>query len=118
MRATASTRSDELCSAVPDDKRDGPYVPLDLSFIGIGASPLTAEPVASPTDRVIDASLAEQTRQILSSLTPREEKVLRMRFGIGEEVPATEEVGQDFEVTRERIRQIEAKALAKLRGRK
>jgi RNA polymerase primary sigma factor len=56
------------------------------------------------------------TKQILSTLTPREEKVLRMRFGIGERSDHTlEEVGRDFSVTRERIRQIEAKALRKLR---
>jgi DNA-binding CsgD family transcriptional regulator len=61
-------------------------------------------------------NLAEQTRKVLKTLTPREEKVLRMRFGIGEKSDHTlEEVGQDFEVTRERIRQIEAKALRKLR---
>ncbi len=61
-------------------------------------------------------NLAEQTRKVLATLTPREEKVLRMRFGIGEKADHTlEEVGQDFEVTRERIRQIEAKALRKLR---
>ena len=61
-------------------------------------------------------NLAEQTRKVLATLTPREEKVLRMRFGIGEKSDHTlEEVGQDFEVTRERIRQIEAKALRKLR---
>jgi RNA polymerase primary sigma factor len=67
-------------------------------------------------DAVINTNLAEQTRKILSTLTAREEKVLRMRFGIGEKYDRTlEEVGQDFEVTRERIRQIEAKALRKLR---
>ena len=61
-------------------------------------------------------SLTEQTRKVLATLTPREEKVLRMRFGIGERADHTlEEVGQDFDVTRERIRQIEAKALKKLR---
>src|SRR5262249_41496568 len=67
-------------------------------------------------DAVISMNLAEQTRKVLATLTPREEKVLRMRFGIGEKSDHTlEEVGQDFEVTRERIRQIEAKALRKLR---
>jgi len=70
----------------------------------------------SPSDAVISINLAEQTRRVLATLTPREEKVLRMRFGIGEKSDHTlEEVGQDFEVTRERIRQIEAKALRKLR---
>ena len=72
--------------------------------------------VVSPSEAVINMNLAEQTRRVLKSLTPREEKVLRMRFGIGEKSDHTlEEVGQDFEVTRERIRQIEAKALRKLR---
>ncbi len=72
--------------------------------------------VVSPLEAVIKANLSEQTARVLSSLTPREEKVLRMRFGIGERSDHTlEEVGQNFEVTRERIRQIEAKALRKLR---
>jgi RNA polymerase primary sigma factor len=70
----------------------------------------------SPVDSVINIDLAEQVDKVLGSLTPREERVLRMRFGIGEKSDHTlEEVGQDFEVTRERIRQIEAKALRKLR---
>ncbi len=70
----------------------------------------------SLTDEVIQRNLAEQTRGVLNTLTPREEKVLKMRFGIGERSNHTlEEVGQDFAVTRERIRQIEAKALRKLR---
>jgi len=69
-----------------------------------------------PSEAVINMNLADQTRKVLKTLTPREEKVLRMRFGIGEKSDHTlEEVGQDFEVTRERIRQIEAKALRKLR---
>jgi RNA polymerase primary sigma factor len=72
--------------------------------------------IISPADAVISMNLAEQTRKVLATLTPREEKVLRMRFGIGEKSDHTlEEVGLDFEVTRERIRQIEAKALRKLR---
>jgi len=72
--------------------------------------------VISPQDAVISSNLSEQTGKVLSTLTPREEKVLRMRFGIGEKYDHTlEEVGQDFDVTRERIRQIEAKALRKLR---
>ncbi|MBC7360065.1 MAG: RNA polymerase sigma factor RpoD [Desulfacinum sp.] len=72
--------------------------------------------VTSPVDAVINLNLSEQTQRVLATLTPREEKVLRMRFGIGEKSDHTlEEVGQDFHVTRERIRQIEAKALRKLR---
>jgi RNA polymerase primary sigma factor len=72
--------------------------------------------MATPMEAVINTNLAEQTREILATLTAREEKVLRLRFGIGEKYDRTlEEVGQDFEVTRERIRQIEAKALRKLR---
>ncbi len=71
---------------------------------------------ASPVESVINIDLADQVKKVLGSLTPREERVLRMRFGIGEKSDHTlEEVGQDFEVTRERIRQIEAKALRKLR---
>jgi RNA polymerase primary sigma factor len=74
------------------------------------------EDAINPSEAVINANLAEQTRKVLSTLTPREEKVLRMRFGIGGKSDHTlEEVGQDFNVTRERIRQIEAKALRKLR---
>jgi RNA polymerase primary sigma factor len=70
----------------------------------------------SPVETAVSTDLADQTRKVLATLTPREEKVLRMRFGIGEKKDHTlEEVGQDFEVTRERIRQIEAKALSKLR---
>ncbi|MEI6080278.1 MAG: RNA polymerase sigma factor RpoD [bacterium] len=72
----------------------------------------------SPSEAIVNLSLSEQTRRVLATLTPKEEKVLRMRFGIGEESDHTlEEVGQDFDVTRERIRQIEAKALQKLRRR-
>jgi RNA polymerase primary sigma factor len=72
--------------------------------------------VISASDVVIARNLAAQTRKVLATLTPREEKVLRMRFGIGEKSDHTlEQVGQDFDVTRERIRQIEAKALLKLR---
>ena len=68
------------------------------------------------TEAVIKGNLSDQTAKVLATLTPREERVLRMRFGIGEKSDHTlEEVGQDFAVTRERIRQIEAKALRKLR---
>ncbi len=74
------------------------------------------EEAIDPGEAVVDSNLADQTRKVLSTLTPREEKVLRMRFGIGGKSDHTlEEVGQDFNVTRERIRQIEAKALKKLR---
>jgi RNA polymerase primary sigma factor len=69
-----------------------------------------------PLDAAVQANLREATTRILSSLTPREERVLRMRFGIGMNTDHTlEEVGQQFNVTRERIRQIEAKALRKLK---
>ncbi len=72
--------------------------------------------VINPSDAVLNLNLAEKTRRALATLTPREEKVLRMRFGIGTTADHTlEEVGQSFHVTRERIRQIEAKALRKLR---
>jgi len=72
--------------------------------------------ITSPADAVIGLNLADQISKVLQTLSNREEKVLRMRFGIGERSDHTlEEVGQDFEVTRERIRQIEAKALRKLR---
>lgn len=70
----------------------------------------------TPSESVLTQSLSDQTLRALATLTPREEKVLRMRFGIGERSDHTlEEVGQNFDVTRERIRQIEAKALRKLR---
>ena len=72
--------------------------------------------IISPSESVISVNLADQTRKVLATLTPREEKVLRMRFGIEMSTDHTlEEVGKQFDVTRERIRQIEAKALRKLR---
>jgi len=72
--------------------------------------------ILGPSDAVINLNLQEQTKKVLATLTPREEQVLRMRFGIGEKSDHTlEEVGLKFAVTRERIRQIEAKALRKLR---
>jgi RNA polymerase primary sigma factor len=72
--------------------------------------------VVSPSDAVINLSLKDQTSSVLKSLTPREEKVIKMRFGLDDGSEHTlEEVGQSFAVTRERIRQIEAKALRKLR---
>jgi RNA polymerase primary sigma factor len=72
--------------------------------------------IVSPADAVINLNLKEQTDAVLKTLTPREEKVIKMRFGVGDGSEHTlEEVGQNFAVTRERIRQIEAKALRKLR---
>jgi RNA polymerase primary sigma factor len=72
--------------------------------------------VVSPSDAVINLNLKEQTSSVLKTLTPREEKVIKMRFGLDDGSEHTlEEVGQSFAVTRERIRQIEAKALRKLR---
>lgn len=72
--------------------------------------------VVSPAEAVINLNLKEQTESVLKTLTPREEKVIKMRFGVGDGSEHTlEEVGQSFAVTRERIRQIEAKALRKLR---
>ena len=69
-----------------------------------------------PVDAAIQSGLRNTTTKILATLTPREERVLRMRFGIGMNTDHTlEEVGQQFSVTRERIRQIEAKALRKLK---
>jgi len=73
------------------------------------------EDARSPMEDAVEGNLREQTKEMLSSLTPREEKIIRMRFGIGEQTDHTlEEVGQDFDLTRERIRQIESKALEKL----
>ena len=72
--------------------------------------------VVSPSDAVINLNLKDQTNSVLKTLTPREEKVIKMRFGLDDGSEHTlEEVGQSFAVTRERIRQIEAKALRKLR---
>ncbi len=73
--------------------------------------------VVSPAETVINLNLKEQTESVLKTLTPREEKVIKMRFGVGNESEHTlEDVGQRFAVTRERIRQIEVKALRKLRA--
>ena len=73
--------------------------------------------ILSPVDHATKQGLSEATRQILESLTPREAKVLRMRFGIEMNTDHTlEEVGQEFDVTRERIRQIEAKSLEKIKA--
>jgi RNA polymerase primary sigma factor len=73
--------------------------------------------VSSPVDSVMDTDVRDRTANILKMLTPREEKVIRLRFGIGCDREHTlEEIGQEFDVTRERIRQIEAKALRQLRS--
>jgi RNA polymerase sigma factor (sigma-70 family) len=72
--------------------------------------------VVSPADAAINEDLQEQTESVLKTLTPREEQVIKMRFGVGDGSERTlEEVGQSFGITRERIRQIEANALHKLR---
>jgi RNA polymerase primary sigma factor len=77
---------------------------------------LENEESINPFDMVQEKNLAALVRKVLASLTPREEKILRMRYGIGDRIPRTlEEVGEIFHVTRERIRQIEAKALNRLR---
>ena len=92
---------------MPDDK-PAPFIPLTL--------PGNPEGDAELVEPVISASLQAQTREVLRSLTPREEAVLRERFGIGP--AASDEPGPDFEITRQRIREIEARALAKLRQRR
>ena len=73
------------------------------------------EKAVTPLDSAIQANLREATTQVLASLTPREERILRMRFGIGTDTHTLEEVGNQFSITRERIRQIEAKTLRKLK---
>jgi RNA polymerase primary sigma factor len=94
-------------------------LPLDMQ-VGDNQSELKDfiknENAEDPLDSVLTQNLREVTTRVLMSLHPREEKILRMRFGIGESRPYTlEEVGQSFQLTRERIRQIEIKALEKLR---
>jgi len=102
----------------PEEIAEKMEIPLEKvrKVLKIAREPISLEtPIGEEEDSHL-GDLAEQTRKVLATLTPREEKVLRMRFGIGEKADHTlEEVGQDFAVTRERIRQIEAKALRKLR---
>ena len=87
-----------------------------LTLTASGAFAQDNASVASPIDQATMEALRETTHSVLAQLTPREERVLRMRFGIGMNTDHTlEEVGQQFSVTRERIRQIEAKALRKLK---
>jgi RNA polymerase primary sigma factor len=85
----------------------------------LGREPTSAEiakQMVSPAEAVINVSLKERTAHVLHTLTPREEKIMKMRFGLEDGSEHTlEEVGLEFAVTRERIRQIEAKALRKLR---
>ena len=95
-------------------------ISLDTPIGEQGDSPLgefVADPRAiAPAEAVASQHLRQQTARALSTLSPREERVLRLRFGIGERTDRTlEEVGQTFAVTRERVRQIESKALRKLR---
>jgi RNA polymerase primary sigma factor len=118
--------------ATPEELADKMEMPVDKvrKVLRIAKEPISLEqPIGEEEDSIlgdfiedknaISRDLSGATRRVLSTLTPREEKVLRMRFGIGERSDHTlEEVGQDFDVTRERIRQIEAKALRKLRHAK
>jgi RNA polymerase primary sigma factor len=103
LRISKTTVSLEAPVGSEDDARLGDF--------------LEDKEATSPADALLTADLCEQTRRVLATLSPREEKILRMRFGIGERSDHTlEEVGDDFDLTRERIRQIEAKALQKLRA--
>ena len=91
---------------------------IDIHFHG-GGDFIEDEDAKTPTESASEQLLKEQVKQILGSLTEREQKILKLRFGLEDGKSHTlEEVGQEFSVTRERIRQIEAKALAKLRKHK
>ena len=88
--------------------------PSSVGIVSAASRPAGA--AVLPIDAAIQSNLRETTTRVLASLTPREERILRMRFGIGMNTDHTlEEVGQQFSLTRERIRQIEAKALRKLK---
>ncbi len=136
VRTTRQIISEIGREPTPDELADRLHMPLDKvkKVLKIAKEPISLEtPVGDeddsslgdfiedknamvPIEAAVKSSLRETTTRILSSLTPREERVLRMRFGIGMNSDHTlEEVGQQFSVTRERIRQIEAKALRKLK---
>ena len=95
---------------------DAPLNSQGICFLG---DAVDASDLKDPYTVLVDRNLAEKTRKVLSVLTPREEKILRMRFGIGEETDHTlDEISREFDLTRERIRQIEARALQKLQQSK
>ena len=102
MRASQEPVSLETPIGEEEDSHLGDFIPDDSTL--------------TPQEAALQAMLKEQLDSVLSTLTPREEKVIRLRFGLDDGRPRTlEEVGEVFDVTRERIRQIEAKALRKLR---
>ena len=136
VRTTRQIMSEIGREPTPSELADRLHMPLDKvkKVLKIAKEPISLEtPVGDeedsslgdfiedknalqPLDTAIQSNLSESTTKILASLTPREERVLRMRFGIGMNTDHTlEEVGLQFSVTRERIRQIEAKALRKLK---
>ncbi len=106
-----------LAKSLPRVNRKAfPMTPMIKPSISKGVSRTKFQPRTPMIPPAIHSNLRETTTRVLASLTPREERVLRMRFGIGMNTDHTlEEVGQQFSVTRERIRQIEAKALRKLK---
>lgn len=101
---------------MPDDDPLPPvFIPMDLDTGTAEAE----RPGEFPADDVISENLEAQTRRVLATLTPREEQVLRMRFGIAPKADSSgDEPSADFEITKQRIREIEAKALRKLRERR
>jgi RNA polymerase primary sigma factor len=91
--------------------------PLGEDGDGVVGDTIADANIAEPTENAYSVMLKEQLLAVINSLTPREQKVIRLRYGIDDGKPRTlEEVGREFKVTRERIRQIEAKALRKLRN--